>query len=121
MAPSPCLICGVLVDKGPRCPAHRLRRQTPRRSGLGSAHKLRVDRMIAAWVTRHGWTCPGWQRPPHEVPPGSLVGDHIISRAARPDLETDPQNLQPLCPRCNGKKHQQSGDVRHHVERQEPA
>jgi hypothetical protein len=71
---------------------------------LGTVHKAITKATIARWVREHGWVCPGWERPEHDVPPGGLTGDHIISRKIRPDLANNPENYTVLCQRCNSAK-----------------
>jgi 5-methylcytosine-specific restriction endonuclease McrA len=103
MAPRPCLVCGTLTMHS-RCARHRLREPQSQSAGLGSVHRKLKKTTIQRWVRTNGWVCPGWQRPAHEVPPGGLTGDHIISRKVRPDLAANPENYGVLCQRCNSKK-----------------
>lgn len=104
MAPRPCIVCGAPCART-RCPRHRTRSEPSLRTGeVGRAHKQLTATTIDRHVAKHGWICPGWRRPAHEVPPGGLTGDHIIPRSVRPDLALDPKNYGVLCPLCNTTK-----------------
>lgn len=95
-----------------RCDEHERhrRRQEDKQRGTRTARgldnqwlRLR-DNAVRAHVAEHGWTCPGWNRPPHQVEPGSLTGDHITSRSAAPERRLDPANISVLCLSCNAAK-----------------
>ncbi|SRR6266571_1970326 len=84
-----CRIC----DVEPRAP-----KQT-KDATYGLRERNRRADTVAAWVKMHGFTCPGWQRPPH--PADDLSADHIIARRLG-----GPQDgpLQVLCRQCNSAK-----------------
>lgn len=108
MAPRTCIVCGALC-KGSRCNVHRTRSDSRASGQLDRRHKAITAVVISKWVAEHGWVCPGWQRPEHEVPVGYLTGDHIIPRALRPDLAHEISNYGVLCQVCNSKKGMHSG------------
>lgn len=105
MAPRPCLVCGTPTART-RCPAHQLRPDPAQQvdRGYGRQHRAITARVVARWVSEHGWVCPGWQIPAHPVPPGGLEGEHVIPRSVRPDLALDPSNYSVLCRVCNARK-----------------
>lgn len=95
--------CGALVE-GPRCPpcartveAARTRGKRERRP-YTAAERERRARAVQAWVDANGWLCPGWQRPPHPVPPGYLTAEHTHAVASGGD---EAQPLDVLCRSCN--------------------
>lgn len=71
----------------------------PKDSTYGLRERNRRSDTVTAWVTMHGWVCPGWQRPEH--PAKDLAADHIIARRLG-----GPQDgpLQVLCRGCNSAK-----------------
>ncbi len=104
MAARPCIVCGAPCARS-RCPRHRLRSDREASELRGDrVHRQLTARAIERHVRLHGWVCPGWQRPEHEVPPGALTGDHIVPRSVRPDLARDPNNYGALCMPCNRAK-----------------
>lgn len=104
MALRPCLDCGTLTPAA-RCPActrprERARTQAKRqRRPYTSAERARRADAVAAWRTRHGDLCPGWQRPPH--PAADLTADHIDPVGAG-----GPEHgaLTVLCRSCNSRR-----------------
>ena len=81
---------GARFRPGPPSPVYASRRW----------RKLRKQ-VIEVWVAEHGWTCPGWRKPPH--PSRRLQVDHIKPLVAGGDA-FDRANLRPLCPSCNARK-----------------
>jgi len=105
--PHPCLQPGCpQLTTNTRCPTHTAqheqRRGTRQQRGLGQDHTRNGTAAIQAWVTLHGWTCPGWQTPPHPVQPGQLTRDHITPR--HHGGTNHPDNYSPLCLSCNSRK-----------------
>ena len=103
MANKPCLDCGTPTPHT-RCPRCGPARPTRQQRGLDRTHYRITHTVITQWVSQHGWTCPGYERDPHHVEPGTLTGDHIIARTIRPDLTHDPDNYTVLCRPCNSRK-----------------
>ncbi len=68
----------------------------------GQADERLAKRTVEAHVARHGWTCPGWHRDPHQVRPGELAADHPVPLV----LGGEPLPAQPgvLCASCNARK-----------------
>lgn len=105
MAKRPCLDCGALTARGPRCPTHarpveraRTQAKRVRRPHLAAEDRRRAD-VVAAWRAVHGDWCPGWKREPHES--SDLTADHIESFAVT-GREDGP--LAVLCRPCNSRK-----------------
>ena len=103
MARRPCLVCGT-PSIGSRCGWHGSRRVSSTARGLDRRHRTITRMVIEAWVARHGWVCPGFDRSPHPVPDGALTGDHILPRSTHPHLMHDINNYQVLCDPCNKHK-----------------
>lgn len=101
-----CLDCRILCNT-PRCKkcqgVYERARGQKKRAGRPYTHAERVRRAatVQAWVQQHGWTCPGWQRPPHPVAAGALAADHPHAVGAGGD---EGQPLAVLCIVCNGAK-----------------
>jgi hypothetical protein len=68
---------------GSLCPDHA----TTRARGYGAPWAKRSRRARQAWISEHGWLCPGWKRPHHVA--DDLVVDH---------------DLGVLCRQCNSTK-----------------
>ena len=76
---------------------------------------MRLPRQIArAFLTTRAWAivrARHLRRHPHcawcraKGPKGMTV-DHVIPRSLRPDLQSDPGNLQTLCSQCHGQAKQ---------------
>lgn len=64
-----CMTCGQLYQG-----VHLCEQKFTRVRSRGTQRQSRELR--AAWVARHGWTCPGWKRAPH--PSRDLTLDHVI-------------------------------------------
>jgi 5-methylcytosine-specific restriction endonuclease McrA len=101
VAPRPCLVCGTPSPYS-RCPAHG--RPTARARGYDRTHERIRRQVIGAWVARHGWVCPGYQRETHQVAENGLTADHIRPRSIYPELVHDPANYRVLCRSCNQRK-----------------
>ena len=99
-----CLDCGWPTPVGGRCsnPSCRRHRYRPSRGGQperSHAERQRRKAIVDNWVRLHGWTCPGYKRPPH--PSHYLQADHLIPVS----LGGDPGGqLGVLCRACNVAK-----------------
>jgi 5-methylcytosine-specific restriction endonuclease McrA len=96
--------CARLIDSNQRyCPEHEAANSRVRRAArpYTRGEQQRRAGVVRAHVEGHGWLCPGWERPAHEVPPGALTADHPIAVAAGGD---ESQELQVLCVSCNSAK-----------------
>ena len=92
-----CLGCGQLTTDGSRCKACELKRNAAyeasparrnyKKQRYGGTWQAKSKAIRQAWVQRHGWVCPGWQRLPHAS--SDLVVDHDVGV---------------LCRTCNAKK-----------------
>lgn len=94
MARRICLDCPAIAPPGrDRCDTCRLRQQRAAGSatqrGYNAAWARHAKATIAAYRTRHGDICPGWQRDPHPITASEWVCDH---------------DLGPLCRSCNAVK-----------------
>lgn len=110
--------CPTLTD-GTRCPTHRRARQRATDQRRGTRQERGYDndwlqlrnRIIDDHVARRGYTCPGWDGPPHFADPKSnpLTGDHIIE-LHEGGQRLDPANIAVLCRSCNtAKSHSRRG------------
>lgn len=99
----PCLDCGTLSE-GSRCPEHQSEQERLRGSATARGYDYRWQRLMAEvkeeHVRLHGWTCPGWQRPPH--PAADLTGDHRVPLSA--GGKSVRENVIILCRSCNSAK-----------------
>ena len=86
--------CAGYCYPGPRCPACTQRRKKVRNDDRPIAKAV-----VAAWVAKHGWVCPGWGRAPH--PSRNLTADHVIP-LARGGTNNGPRRV--LCNPCNARK-----------------
>jgi 5-methylcytosine-specific restriction enzyme A len=98
--------CGKLSPRSrcQDCRRHHERARPPRPTTLvrTAAEQQRREATVDEHIATYGYTCPGWQRPPHPVlPPNILTADHItpVDRSGRGDGP-----LQVLCRVCNGSK-----------------
>jgi hypothetical protein len=91
-APTPCLRCHTLGPCEHRGEARRLRRST--------RWTTEAKATVEAWVAKHGWLCPGWQRPAHRVGVGDLQCDHADALA----VHGDTGRRAVLCLKCNASK-----------------
>lgn len=67
----------------------------------------------AAILARHPFCAdPFGEHTEQHRPVGATEVDHIVPRIARPDLELDERNLQPLCRRCHRRKTRQEQNRR---------
>jgi 5-methylcytosine-specific restriction endonuclease McrA len=102
-------------DPSRRCPDHqgfgsRFRPATRRPKVYDTrAYRRKRQRLIDAWVERHGWVCPGWRIPSH--PTRSFALDHVEPLVAGGSAMDD-ANLQPLCGPCNSRKSLHDRQVR---------
>lgn len=94
-------------DPSRRCPRHRdfgarfrPSSRRPRVYDSPAWRRLRAE-VIADWVARHGWVCPGWRVPAH--PARRLVVDHVTPLIAG-GAGLDRANLRALCVACNSRK-----------------
>lgn len=73
------------------------KRRRARILGAGGSHTIGEWEALKA---QHNWTCPCCSKVEPEV---KLEADHVIpiSKGGSDNIE----NIQPLCRRCNGKKH----------------
>ena len=106
--------CGAMTSNARFCDDHlpfgaRLR-QTPSAPARRTYRWQKLARSFRQeWVQRHGWTCAGYRRGPHPVPPprrgerSPLHVDHVTA-LARGGAAFDRRNLQCLCASCNGRK-----------------
>jgi len=98
-------LCNVLSSRS-RCPTHTTGRERARGTrqarGYTTAWMTLVATAIKEHVYRHGWICPGYQRPPHRVAPGELTGDHTLPLSQGGTSTAD--NLGILCGFCNTSK-----------------
>lgn len=87
--------CPTLVTKG-RCQQHR--RESPTYTQRDWAERKRRAAAVTAWVTVHGWWCPGYQVPAHES--HDLTADHTTA-VTHGGLEGP---LTVMCRTCNSRK-----------------
>ena len=92
MAKRPCLACGTPTLTS------RCRSCASAKKAVRNAHAPHARALIAAWVERHGWWCPGWRIPPHES--NDLTADHTTPLAA--GNTSPPERV--LCRSCNSRK-----------------
>lgn len=102
MAQSPlhqCSRCRKLVrGKCPHCAAIPKPRTSPRDPFYGTYQwKQLRDRFIANNPLCKPCEDAG-------ITTASLIADHILERADRPDLELDEENLQAMCLSCHSRK-----------------
>lgn len=93
----PCLDCKRPTRNGSRCPACEAKKQQHRnasRPHYQGTWRRTSAAAVRAHVARHGWVCPGWNRPPHEST--DLTTDHVLNR--------DTSALVVLCRSCNSSK-----------------
>ena len=94
--PRPCIGCGTpsLSTRCRICEQQRQSKRNQARPHYKGDWPTISRRYRAEHVARHGWVCPGWDRPPH--PSTDLVTDHVNPR--------DPTRVQVLCRSCNSRK-----------------
>ena len=73
---------------------------------MPSAQARRYKALIAAWVERNGWICPGYRRLPHYSK--DLTIDHRFPRARGGSERAS--NLRVLCRSCNSRKRSRKPD-----------
>jgi 5-methylcytosine-specific restriction endonuclease McrA len=88
-----CVRCSRLIER---------RRGSAFARGYDGAHRRVTRTVIAEWVARYGWLCPGWGRPPHPVSEGGLVGAHLVHMSA--GGRSEKANMSVLCPGCNSRE-----------------
>jgi len=101
--------CGYAAEKK----AERIRRERLRRPYDHEERKLHAS-IIASWVERYGWTCPGLAAEghrPHPVPPGHLDVDDIVPYSRGGDRR-NPANKRVLCRRWNRSRGAQEAPQR---------
>lgn len=93
-----CPSCGA-PRRGNTCRCGWRATANRRRPGYTAAETRRRAQTVQAHIATHGYTCPGWKRPPH--PATDLTADHITPIAAG-----GPENgpLTVLCRTCNASK-----------------
>lgn len=104
--------CPTLTD-ATRCTDHRAdehrrrdqRRGTRTQRGYDNDWLRLRDHVVHHHIATHGYTCPGWQRPPHFAHPQTnpLTGDHIVE-LHQGGQRLDPANVAVLCRSCNTAK-----------------
>ena len=87
--------CPTLTNGG-RCQRHR--RESPTYLERDNAERSRRAAAVAAWVAKHGWVCPGWQRAPH--PSHDLTAAHATA-VAHGGIHS---SLTVLCRSCNSRQ-----------------
>ncbi len=90
------------IDGRDKVPGHRDWVKNKRNRDI---RKLEGSHTSEEWeilLAQYNWTCPSCKRAEPEI---KLTEDHIIpvSKGGSNNIE----NIQPLCPTCNGKKHTQ--------------
>lgn len=100
-APKPCgrLDCPVRVVGRTYCPEHSKRPASPSSiAARDNRERSRRKEAVDAWVARHGYNCPGWEREPHESM--DLTAAHHVA-VARGGVSS---RLGVLCRSCNSRQ-----------------
>ena len=114
--PKPCSNCASVYHTAFNCP---VRGRTPLKTTKPMQARRRINRsgkVSRAWIqARRQWIAqhPGpWECFYCLVPltEPELTLDHYLSRARRPDLRYDHDNIVPCCAPCNYRKGSLSGD-----------
>jgi len=89
--------CGERVTGRTYCP----RCAKPSPSSLAAQdpdERRRRAAAVTAWVRTNGWTCPGWQRPPHESRDLTAAHGTAVANGGKHS------QLTVLCRSCNSSQ-----------------
>lgn len=98
-APKPCgkWGCDVLTNRT-YCPEHRERPASPSSiAARDPRERARRKAVVQAWVAKHGWVCPGYERASH--PSKDLTAAHVVAVAHG---GTELRGV--LCRSCNSRQ-----------------